>query len=162
LENYEKILEKESIIINEIRQIKKYFHFIFNKNSYKKGSLIGEGSYGKVYQAFDEDIGNIIAIKEIDIKYTNNDYLENKILSIQQEIEILSKLKHKNIIKYHGSKLNNQCFHIFLEYCIGGSIAKMLEDYSFFTENVIRKYTKQILEGLEYLHARNVIHRGED
>ena len=136
-------------------------NFIIIKNSYKKGSLLGEGSYGKVYQAFDEDVGNIIAIKEIDIIYTNNNYLEAKILSFQQEIEILSKLNHKNIITYYGTKRTNQCFHIFLEYCIGGSIAKMLEDFRFFTENVIRKYTKQILEGLEYLHANNVVHRGE-
>jgi len=105
-------------------------------------------------------VGNIIAIKEIDIKLTNNHYLESKILSFQQEIDILSKLNHKNIIKYFGTKRTNLSFHIFLEYCIGGSIAKMLDDYSFFTENVIRKYTKQILEGLEYLHAHNVIHRG--
>lgn len=35
----------------------------------------------------------------------------------------------------------------------------MLETYKYFNENVIRKYTAQILEGLEYLHAHNVIHR---
>lgn len=38
----------------------------------------------------------------------------------------------------------------------------MLEIYKSFHENVIKKYTKQILEGLEYLHAHNVIHRGNN
>ena len=45
---------------------------------------------------------------------------------------------------------------------LGGSIAKMLEIYGKFKENLIRKYTKQILEGLEYLHAHNVVHRGKE
>lgn len=38
---------------------------------FKKGELIGEGSYGKVYQGFDEEQGRLIAIKEIDIGKIN-------------------------------------------------------------------------------------------
>jgi serine/threonine protein kinase len=45
-------------------------------------------------------------------------------------------------------------------YIIGGSISKLLETYKTLSENIIRKYTSQILEGLEYLHAHNIIHRG--
>lgn len=68
-------------------------------------------------------------------------------------------MNHKNIIKYYGTNRTKENFHIFLEFCVGGSIARMLDVYKFFTENVIKKYTRQILEGLEYLHANNVIHR---
>ncbi len=133
-----------------IRQIK----------NYKKGALIGEGSYGKVYQGFDEDLGQIIAIKEIDLRRINHSKnIDSKISSFQSEIDILSKLNHKNIVKYYGTKRTAVSFQIFLEFCIGGSIAKMLEVYKFFSENIIRKYTRQILEGLQYLHAHNVIHR---
>jgi serine/threonine protein kinase len=90
-----------------------------------------------------------------------------KLKSFEQEIEILSKLHNKNIIKYYGTCRTKETLNIFLEYCIGininypgGSIAKMLEIYGKFKENLIKKYTKQILEGLEYLHAHNIIHRG--
>ena len=49
--------------------------------------------------------------------------------------------------------------HILLEYCIGGSIAKLLDQFHCLSEKVIKNYTIQILEGLEYLHFHNVIHR---
>jgi serine/threonine protein kinase len=76
------------------------------------------------------------------------------------EIELLSKLNHKNVIKYFGTLRTNERLAIFLDYCVGGSIAKLLESYGKFKEHLIRMYTKQILEGLEYLHAHDVIHRG--
>ena len=116
-----------------------------------------------MYQGFNEDIGSIMAIKEIDDKFTNtkSDYLETKILSFQREINILSRLNHKNIIRYLGTNRTPKSFHIFLDFCIGGSIAKMIQDYSAFSENIIQLYTKQILEGLEYLHSHNIIHRGK-
>jgi mitogen-activated protein kinase kinase kinase len=42
---------------------------------------------------------------------------------------------------------------------IGGTIASLLDKYGPFNENLIRLYVRQILEGLEYLHVRNTIHR---
>jgi serine/threonine protein kinase len=132
---------------------------------YKKGNLIGEGSFGKVYQGFDEELGCIIAIKEIELNFTftnlKNDYIEKKISSFEQEINILSRLNHKNIIRYLGTNRTDKNFHIFLDICIGGSISKMLQDYGAFSEIIIKLYTKQILEGLEYLHSYNIIHRGK-
>jgi len=69
-------------------------------------------------------------------------------------------MSHPNIVKYLGSNYDNEFFNIFLEYMPGGSISSVIEKYGKLNELVIRKYTKQILEGLEYLHAHNVIHRG--
>lgn len=37
------------------------------KKRIKKGELIGEGAFGKVYNAFDEDRGMLLAIKQIDL-----------------------------------------------------------------------------------------------
>jgi len=42
---------------------------------------------------------------------------------------------------------------------IGGSLASILNKFGPLNENIIRVYTRQILEGLEYLHVRNTIHR---
>jgi len=92
----------------------------------------------------------------------NDKFINSKISSFELEIQILSKLSHKNIIKYYGTQRTDETFCIFLELCVGGSLQKMIEDYNCLNENLIKKYIKQILEGLEYLHANNVIHRGNN
>lgn len=48
--------------------------------------------------------------------------------------------------------------YIFLDYIPGGSLSTILADF-ILTESVIRKYSRQILEGLKYLHSQNIIHR---
>lgn len=59
LEYYKKLLEKEE---------KKQPSYEINDDTYiKRGELIGEGGYGKVYLGFDEVEGRVIALKEISI-----------------------------------------------------------------------------------------------
>ena len=80
-------------------------------------------------------------------------------MALDSEIQMLSQLKHKNIVKYIGKRNDGNTYSIFLEYVAGGSIHSLLQKYGRFTEPLIRIYTKNILEGLEYLHANHVIHR---
>lgn len=81
--------------------------------------------------------------------------------ALKKEIDIISKLKHKNIVKFYGiQEISEIDISIILEYCSGGSISKLLSTYKKLSEKIVKKYIKQILEGLEYLHALNIIHRG--
>jgi serine/threonine protein kinase len=59
----------------------------------------------------------------------------------------------------YGSKTASNFLYIFLEYIEGGSIQYILKKYGALNEGVVRAYSKQILQGLEYLHHRKVIHR---
>ncbi len=77
---------------------------------------------------------------------------------MQSEIELLSSFNHRNIVKYLGTHKDQYKFSIFLEYVPGGSLERIYKTYPM-NENLIQIYTKQILEGIEYLHANNVIHR---
>ena len=86
--------------------------------------------------------------------------MDTKLFAFEQEIKILSKISHKNVVKYLGAvKTKDGCLQIILEYCVGGSILKMLEQFKTLPETIIKKYTRQILEGLEFLHFNNIIHR---
>lgn len=82
-----------------------------------------------------------------------------KIQALKMEVEVLRKYKHKNIVKYIGAESTSEFLNIFLEFVPGGSIQSMLKRFGAFPEPVVKNYTKQILEGLEYLHANHVVHR---
>ena len=130
-----KILQKEKKQIKNSSKIK--------IRHYKLGNIIGEGSYGRVYEALDEDRGQLIAVKIIDknnlntINNSNNN--SQSLSSIEGEIEILSKLNHKNIVKYYDSSQSKNHLKIFFEYCECGSIAKMLSNYKSFNEKIIKE-----------------------
>ena len=78
---------------------------------------------------------------------------------IKTEIELLSKMNHINIVKYYGVFVKGIKLNIVLEYCRGGSLLSLLKKIKKFDENVIKNYISQVLDGLEYLHIHNIIHR---
>jgi len=78
-------------------------------------------------------------------------------LLLQNEIQKYKQLIHKNIIKFYGCELLDQFFCIYLEQ-MQSSLANILSDYGYFDEKIIRFYTKQILEGLTYLHDKKIKH----
>ena len=61
--------------------------------------------------------------------------------------------------RYLGTSLEDNIVSIFMEFVPGGSIGSILARFGALEEEVFCLYTKQILEGVEYLHANNVIHR---
>jgi serine/threonine protein kinase len=78
---------------------------------------------------------------------------------IQQEVTILSRLRHPHIAQYYGSTIEDGCLYIFLELVKMGSLQSLLKKFQVFDEGIISTYTRQILKGLEYLHNKNTIHR---
>jgi len=57
------------------------------------------------------------------------------------------------------SSTDGDFYNIFLEYVPGGSVAALLNKYGAFEEALVKRFVRQILTGLEYLHARDIIHR---
>ncbi|KAG8091017.1 hypothetical protein GUJ93_ZPchr0011g28207 [Zizania palustris] len=127
-------------------------------SQWKKGKLLGSGTFGQVYQGFNSEGGQMCAIKEV--KVISDDSSSKECLrQLNQEMVLLSQLSHPNIVQYYGSELSNETLSVYLEYVSGGSIHKLLQEYGAFGEAVLRSYTAQILSGLAYLHGRNTVHR---
>ncbi|CAK9882728.1 unnamed protein product [Sphagnum jensenii] len=118
---------------------------------WRKGKELGKGSFGTVYEAWNMDDGSFFAVKVIEIEAIAPE--------IQQEVAMLSRLRHPNIVQYYGSTIENGCLHIFLELVKMGSLQSILKKFEAFDEVIIGTYTRQILKGLEYLHSKNTIHR---
>jgi mitogen-activated protein kinase kinase kinase len=49
--------------------------------------------------------------------------------------------------------------NIFLEYVPGGSVVALLRNYGAFEEMLVRNFVRQVLQGLSYLHERDIVHR---
>ncbi|MFS8001252.1 putative mitogen-activated protein kinase kinase kinase STE-STE11 family [Helianthus anomalus] len=125
---------------------------------WKKGKLLGRGSFGHVYVGFNSDSGEMCAMKEVTL-FSDDAKSKESAKQLGQEVSLLSRLSHPNIVQYYGSEMVDDKLYIYLEYVSGGSIYKLLQEYGQFGELAIRSYTQQILSGLAYLHAKNTIHR---
>ncbi|CAI9758332.1 unnamed protein product [Fraxinus pennsylvanica] len=127
-------------------------------SKWRKGRLLGRGTFGHVYLGFNCENGQMCAIKEV--RVVSDDQSSKECLKqLNQEITLLSQLSHVNIVQYYGSDLSEETLSVYLEYVSGGSIHKLLQEYGAFGEPVIQNYTRQILSGLAYLHGRNTVHR---
>ncbi|XP_073064308.1 mitogen-activated protein kinase kinase kinase YODA-like [Primulina eburnea] len=125
---------------------------------WKRGKLLGRGTFGHVYVGFNSETGEMCAMKEVTL-FADDAKSKESAKQLGQEIVLLSRLKHPNIVQYYGSETVGDRLYIYLEYVSGGSIHKILQEYGILGESAIRSYTQQILSGLAYLHAKNTVHR---
>ncbi|RHY46903.1 hypothetical protein DYB30_009727 [Aphanomyces astaci] len=145
----------------------KYLHRFFGDSErpatrikWKRGELIGEGTFGKVFKALNSCTGELFAVKQIQVPRDKKHEHESKMLAkLGEEITLMKELRHEHIVRYKGTDRDAHFFYIFMEYVPGGSIASMLTHYDVFNLDLIRKFTRQILLGVEYLHSKNIIHR---
>ncbi|KAK8244262.1 hypothetical protein HDK90DRAFT_516974 [Phyllosticta capitalensis] len=122
---------------------------------YQLGDCLGKGAFGSVYRALNWNNGETVAIKQVKL----TDLPKNELSVIMTEIDLLKKLNHANIVKYHGFVKDQQSLYIILEYCENGSLHTICKNFGKFPENLVAIYMSQVLSGLLYLHEQGVIHR---
>ncbi|KAJ3679199.1 hypothetical protein LUZ60_017210 [Juncus effusus] len=128
---------------------------------WRKGELIGAGAFGQVFMGMNLDSGELLAVKQVVIENSNasKEKAQAHIRELEEEVKLLKNLSHRNIVRYLGIVREENTLNILLEFVPGGSISSLLSKFGSFPETVIRMYTKQILQGLEYLHRNKIIHR---
>ncbi|KND02884.1 STE/STE11/CDC15 protein kinase [Spizellomyces punctatus DAOM BR117] len=122
---------------------------------YQLGSSIGKGQFGTVYQALNMETGQVAAIKRIPLA----DRKEQGVQELMQEVELLKSLTHPNIVKYLGFVLQEGYLNIILEFMECGSLQSVMKKYNLLIpEKLAAVYVENILEGLQYLHEKGVVH----
>ncbi|XP_052142555.1 mitogen-activated protein kinase kinase kinase 1-like [Oryza glaberrima] len=124
--------------------------------SWLKGEHLGSGSFGSVYEAISDD-GFFFAVKEVSL-IDQGINAKQRIVQLEHEISLLSRLEHENIVQYFGTDKEDGKLYIFLELVTQGSLAALYQKYRL-QDSQVSAYTRQILIGLNYLHQRNVLHR---
>jgi len=124
-------------------------------NDWKLIKELGDGAFGKVYQAFHEQNKQYAAVKVID------DCTEDELSDHTVEINILSECNHKNIIGFNEAFYYDKRLYIFLEYCTYGAVDHIMTTLEHgLDEKQIRFIGFETLEALDYLHTQQfVIHR---
>ncbi|KAF7840544.1 putative serine/threonine-protein kinase WNK11 [Senna tora] len=121
--------------------------------------LLGSGSAKKVYRAFDQLEGKEVAWNQICLKrFINEEAMISRLFS---EVDLLSSLKNEHIITFYHSWTDNKSLNFITEVCVSGSLRDYRKKHRHLSIIAVKKWCRQILKGLEYLHLHEpcVIHR---
>lgn len=114
---------------------------------------LGSGSFGSVFYSKNKINQNEVAIKKIIKSETNK--IDN--LDISNEIEILKKLTHPNIMKIYEFYNTKTAYYIVEEYCKYGELFDQIKQH--FSEDQISFMIYQLLSAINYLHQKGITHR---
>ena len=148
----------ENLINNELLYISfdnSNFNILNYVNQYQIIKPIKSGGYGEVLLGKNVLTNKLISIKRINIKGFSTDDLYN----ISRESLYLSNLKHKNIIKMYCSYQYKDYLYNIMDYAEGGELSQLINSDVEIPEFKIKDIFKQIIEGVKFIHGKNVIHR---
>ncbi|XP_031556218.1 mitogen-activated protein kinase kinase kinase 2-like isoform X2 [Actinia tenebrosa] len=127
-------------------------------NNWRKGKLLGAGAFGQVYMCHDLDTGRELAVKQIETGLLNSS-TKNEVRALEGEIGFMKNFRHERIVQYYGMETTDLHIYIFMEYMPGSSVHEHIKQHGALNESLARRYTRQILEGVCYLHSNRIVHR---
>ena len=137
------VIKKENLISHKKGKISK---------EYTLGKVIGKGAFGQVRLAIHKATKQKRAIKIMKKAEVN---MQN----LLDEISILSKLSHPNIMQIFEIFEDNINIYIVSEYCNGGELFDIISQKGSFTEKEACIVMKQLISGICYCHQKGIVHR---
>ncbi|XP_019512915.1 PREDICTED: inactive serine/threonine-protein kinase PLK5 isoform X3 [Hipposideros armiger] len=131
---------------------------------YKRGKLIGKGAFSRCYKLTDMSTSAVFALKVVPRGGAGAGSLQPRgkvglCPQVEREVTLHSRLRHRNIVAFHGHFADRDHVYMLLEYCSRQSLAHVLEARQTLTEPEVRYYLRGLISGLHYLHQRHIVHR---
>ena len=138
------------------------------KGNYILEETIGEGAFAKVKLGTHIHTGEKVAIKILNKEKLFEEALEDNLANgiegcdiqkIRKEINILKRLRHKNVIQLYEIMESKTNLYIVMEYCEGKELFDYIVRHKYLSEKEACRFFQQIIDGVEYLHLSNITHR---
>lgn len=134
-------------------------HIIYDSTTdttYLRGRLLGKGGFARCYELLSLSNNKIYAGKIISKTRISKPHQKQKIL---REVDLQRDLKHRNVVEFHSYFEDDNNVYIILENCSRKSLVHVLKHRKCLTEPEVRYYMQQLVEGVQYVHQRRIIHR---
>lgn len=121
------------------------------------GRTLGEGSYSTVMAATDRQTGKEYAIKVLNKRHIIK---EKKVKYVNIEKDTLNRLTdHPGVVRLYYTFQDEESLYFVLDLASSGELLGVLKQMTTFDEECTRFYGAEILDTIDYMHARGVIHR---
>ncbi|KAF7530470.1 hypothetical protein G7054_g9558 [Neopestalotiopsis clavispora] len=118
-------------------------------------SVVGSGTYGKVFKGKHVYTNRLVALKKIRMEGEKDGFPVTAV----REIKLLQSLRHENIVALQEVMIEKDACYMVFEY-LSHDLTGLLNHPTFILDAAQKKHlAKQLFEGLDYLHARGVLHR---
>ena len=121
---------------------------------YHMGKKIGDGNFADVRECTHK-----ITKKEFALKIVDKSKIRGKEQMIRDEIEIMRRCKHPNIVRMYEDYDTTRHIYLVMELIKGGDLFDAISSSVKFSEDLTRAYVKDINKALAYLHKRKIVHR---
>ncbi|KAF3704941.1 Calcium/calmodulin-dependent protein kinase type 1D [Channa argus] len=129
----------------QVDDIKKIFDF---------KEVLGTGAFSEVVLAQEKLTGRMFAVKCIPKKA-----LKGKESSIENEIAVLRKIKHENIVALEDIYESPDHLYLIMQLVSGGELFDRIVEKGFYTEKDASTLIRQVLDAVNYLHQMGIVHR---
>jgi len=129
------------------------------KSDFEIVSLIGKGSFGKVFlvkKKVGSDSGAVYAMKVLRKEAI---FARKQVAHTKAEKTILAKIQHPFIIRLHWAFQTDQKLYMILDYINGGELFFHLKNDGKFSEERVRIYAAEIASALSHLHSLDIVYR---
>ena len=122
-------------------------------------SVLGKGAMGIVYKAFDPHIERLVAIKTIRKDLVEPELAAQYMARFKNEAKAAGRLQHPNIVSVYEYGEDDKVTFIAMEYVEGAGLREYLNRRASFDFGQLAALMEQLLDALEFAHARGVVLR---